>query len=331
MQQCKNAGTQKNPLGEHRWRDSRAFVHYCIRAFRPAVRRAVAVAALVLLSPAISSAQIYETVGIRAQGMSGAFVAVADDATATWWNPAGLAAGGYINAILEFDRVEDSSHTRASGFALTVPSLGLSYYRLSLSGMRTISTTVPPPANREDEGVLSQFGLTVGQSLGSHLVLASTVKLVHGLGTTAGDLDTGVMAVYGRLRAGAAVKNLRNSQLGEAEVFFSPGRQVRAGVSTKVGSASTVDVTLAFDGDLTTTPTVFGDVRHMAGGAEGWLFKRTLGLRGGVGFNTVGDTRRSGSVGVSAAFRSGMFADVQLTRGDDLSRNGWGFDLRVTF
>ena len=34
-------------------------------------------------------------------GMGGAFVAVADDATATWWNPAGLASGAYLNAIIE--------------------------------------------------------------------------------------------------------------------------------------------------------------------------------------------------------------------------------------
>ena len=35
-----------------------------------------------------ASAQIVESVGHRALGMGGAFVAVADDSTATWWNPA---------------------------------------------------------------------------------------------------------------------------------------------------------------------------------------------------------------------------------------------------
>ena len=40
--------------------------------------------------------RVYESVGIRAQGMGGAFVAVADDATASWWNPAGLAGGAYF-------------------------------------------------------------------------------------------------------------------------------------------------------------------------------------------------------------------------------------------
>jgi len=310
----------------------RAAVQWCMTALTPVWRGALA-AALVVVCPAVSHAQIYETVGIRAQGMSGAFVSVADDATATWWNPAGLAAGGYINAILEFDRVEDSSDSRASGFALTVPSLGLSYYRLSLRGMRTIQTTVPSPGDRQEEGFLNQFGVTVGQSLGSHLVIASTAKLVHGLDSTRGDIDVGVMTVYGRMRAGAAVKNLRNPQFGEIGLteLFSPGRQARAGVSFKVGSASRADLMVALDGDLTTTPTIFGDVRHLATGAEGWLFRRTVAIRGGVGINTVGETRRSTSVGASAAFRSGMFVDAQLTRGDDVTRNGWGFDLRVTF
>ena len=40
-------------------------------------------------------------VGARARGMGGAFVAVADDASATWWNPAGLPA------TLIFDGVAD--------------------------------------------------------------------------------------------------------------------------------------------------------------------------------------------------------------------------------
>ena len=47
------------------------------------VRRAALAAALVVVSATRAGAQIYESVGIRAQGMGGAFVAVADDASAT--------------------------------------------------------------------------------------------------------------------------------------------------------------------------------------------------------------------------------------------------------
>ena len=59
----------------------------------------VCLAVLVLAAPA--RAQVFETVGTRALGMGGAFVAVADDVTAVYWNPAGLANGGVIDAALQ--------------------------------------------------------------------------------------------------------------------------------------------------------------------------------------------------------------------------------------
>jgi hypothetical protein len=45
-------------------------------------------------------AQIVESVGSRALGMGGAFVAVASDSSATWWNPAGLAAGQFVDLAI---------------------------------------------------------------------------------------------------------------------------------------------------------------------------------------------------------------------------------------
>ena len=50
-------------------------------------------------SPLAAHAQLIEDIGIRAQGMAGAFVAVVDDATATWWNPAGLATGAFFSGV----------------------------------------------------------------------------------------------------------------------------------------------------------------------------------------------------------------------------------------
>ncbi len=284
-----------------------------------------------VLTPQAATAQIYESIGIRAQGLSGAFVAVADDATATWWNPAGLPGGGLFNAIIEFDRVEDPSSTRARAFALTVPSLGLSYYRLALNRMRPAGPTGMPPANREDDGVLSQFGATVGQSIGAHLVVASTVKLVRALDDNEADLDMGVMAMFGGARVGLAVKNLRTPEFFDGVELFELPYQARTGFSFKAGSASSAEVTAAVDADLTTTSTAFGIARHLATGAEALLLNRTVGVRGGVGINTVGETRMSASIGASVAFRSGIFADAQLTRGDDEARNGWGVALRLTF
>jgi hypothetical protein len=284
-----------------------------------------------LSAPKAASAQIYESIGIRAQGMSGAFVAVADDATTTWWNPAGLASGGYFNGIIEFDRVDHPAGTRARAFALNVPSLGFSYYRLALNGMRLTDPTGASSASRKDEGVLNQFGATVGQSVGPHLILGSTLKLVHALGKTGGDLDMGAMATFSRFRLGLAVKNLRAPEFSDGDTRLELTRQVRAGASVRGGSPSRAEILGAVDMDLTTTPTAVGEERHLATGVEAWLVNRAVGLRAGVGMNTIGESRTSGSVGVSVGLRGGSFLDGQLTRGADEARNGWGLALRVTF
>ena len=58
--------------------------------------------ALALVTPAGSAAaQTFEVVGTRAAGMGGAFVAVADDASATYWNPAGLALGHMFSLVVD--------------------------------------------------------------------------------------------------------------------------------------------------------------------------------------------------------------------------------------
>jgi F plasmid transfer operon, TraF, protein len=284
-----------------------------------------------VVAPTAATAQIYESIGIRAQGMSGAFVAVADDATTTWWNPGGLASGGYFNGIVEFDRTQDPAGTRSRAVAFTIPSLGLSYYRLALNGMRPADSTASRSASREDEGVLSEFGATVGQSVGPHLVLGSTLKLVHALGETRADLDAGAMAALGRVRLGVAVKNLRTPEFSEGDTRFELTRQVRAGAAVKAGATNRAEITAAIDADLTTTLTADGEERHLATGVEAWLVNRSVGVRAGIGMNTIGESRRSGSVGASVGLRGGFYLDGQLTRGADLARNGWGFDLRVTF
>ena len=51
--------------------------------------------------PSLAAGQGVEAVGMRALGMGGAFVAVADDASATYWNPAGLVTGSVFSAVAE--------------------------------------------------------------------------------------------------------------------------------------------------------------------------------------------------------------------------------------
>src|SRR3954469_3415174 len=159
----------------------------------------VFVVSLVSFVPRVSAQQA-DAVGVRAQGMAGAFTAVADDATASWWNPAGMAGGAYFNALIEAGSHDEPPSERNAigaprnaqradtrGFAVAFPALGLSYYHLRISEIQPITSTAAAAGDRQDGGaadvrlgaiVLSQFGASVGQSIGSHLVIGSTVKLL---------------------------------------------------------------------------------------------------------------------------------------------------------
>jgi len=333
-------------------------------------------AALVVVSATRAGAQIYESVGIRAQGMGGAFVAVADDASATWWNPAGLAGGAYVNAIIDWGTVQDprvatdaggavrpSWRSNSRGFAVAYPALGLSYYRLQVSEIQSIGPTAGSGTGRQDQGlapvrlrslVLQQFGATVGQSMGGHLVAGSTLKLIRGTlasatgvagqasleragelegeTSTSVDLDVGVMARFGGVRAGVVVKNIKQPAFTAGDDRVELRRQARAGLAVSSGSHGSMGpLTVAADADLTRTATATGDQRHIGSGAEVWLFGRSVGLRGGVSVNTIGDAKPTAGAGASLALRSGVYVDGQATLGSDEERRGWGLALRVTF
>ena len=60
----------------------------------------------------------------------------------------------------------------------------------------------------------NQFGATVGQSLGDHFVVATTVKVMNALSDTRGDFDIGAMAAFGPIRAGLNVRNLIGGTFG---------------------------------------------------------------------------------------------------------------------
>lgn len=337
--------------------------------------RGLTAAALVVFLASPARAQIYETVGTRAQGMGGAFVAVADDATATWWNPAGLASV-YFSTVFERSSMTEPADMApagpawrgdASAFAVSFPALGLSYYRLRISEIAPQAPTqAGEPAGREDLGAAgvvlrslatSQFGATVGQSLGAHLIIASTFKLVRaGLTTatdgsagdslddaanldvpleTSGDLDIGAMALIERVRLGVSVKHVNEPAFGDGGSRFVLARQARVGFAFSTAALSTGlrgtadSLTVAIDADLTKTATAFGDARHLAAGVEVSLLGQHLALRGGASTNTVGDVGSSASVGLSLALQSGVYLDGAATFGSDRSRKAWAIGLRL--
>jgi hypothetical protein len=314
------------------------------------------------LGTASAGAQTIETVGERAMGMGGAFVAVADDSSATWWNPAALAAGPFLDVAAGWSRTEfreggePRGRTTPVAVSLSTPPVGVSYYRFRITDIQpsepVSGPTVTPPAGREDGRVgvgrslrLHDVGVTLLSSIFPGVHVGTTLKLLHGnVEHTTGDLastsesqfdaDLGVLAVAGPWRLGGVVRNLRAAEFGGAagEGIRLP-RQARIGVAFDGAARRGSDAawTVSADVDVANYATVTGDRRVIAAGAERWLFGRRIGVRGGGRFNQIGHKERSATGGVSAAIRSGMFIEAHVVGGGSDDERGWGVGGRVSF
>jgi hypothetical protein len=297
----------------------------CSRRARRLIPSIVAFATIAF--PSLTFAQRFDDVGVRAQGMAGAFVAVADDASATWWNPAGLATG--LNVV---DLSAGVMNGNGRSVAFTFPSLGLSYYRLKTSQIQPLSPIESAGSGRQDNGAVSQFGATFGHSIAPQIVLATTVKLVSAVSETQADADLGVMATFGAIRLGATVRDLRNPTFGSGADAFSPGRRARAGAAFIGSGRGALDrLVFAVDADLNATPFDGRDERDVAAGLETWWLGRRVGVRAGGGVNTAGGGGSFGAFGASVAPYPRLNIDGAVTRGSDSARNRWSFGVRVTF
>ena len=293
--------------------------------------------ALALAFPSLAFAQRFDDVGVRAQGMAGAFVAVADDASATWWNPAGLATGlTFVDASIQ---VMEGGR---GGVALGFPSLGLSYYRLKISQIQPSASIAAAPSSRQDNGAagsglsahtgLTQFGVTVGQSFSQYLVVGTTVKLVSALGDTQADLDVGAMAAFGFMRLGVTVRDLRAPTFGSGSGAVTLDRRARAGAAVIAPARGPFDrLVFAVDADLNTATTAGREERDVAAGVEAWWLGRRFGVRGGAGANTAAGGGSFGALGVSVVPYPRVNLDAAVTRGGDSTRDQWSRGLRVTF
>ena len=140
-------------------------------------------------------------------GMGGAFVAVADDATAVYWNPAGLATGAFFSLLVDHTRAEtrvdptrvDSpgADTSATIVGMSTNSLAFSYYRLRIDQIERsfLPEASPDPARNDQWGeatlrsvITHNVALTGVQLLTPGFSLGSTIRYVYGsYGVDSGD------------------------------------------------------------------------------------------------------------------------------------------------
>jgi hypothetical protein len=204
---------------------------------------------------------------------------------------------------------------------------------------------------------VGQFGVTVLHTLLTGVHVGSTVKYVRGTARTSAiggseasllsisdlldagdelsggdsegtiDVDAGVLAVVGAIRAGGVVRNLRAPTFDGIRL----SRQVRVGAAFDGEAVGVVPFTVALDADVRRYDGGSGERRVVAIGGEHWLVRRRLAVRGGARFNTVGATDRAVTAGTSVSPRAGLFVDAHVAHGGDTGDGGWGVAARVSF
>jgi hypothetical protein len=286
-----------------------------------------------LVSPATpASAQGDPAPGVRAAGMAGAFTAVADDATAALWNPAGLASGAFVSAAVDGSRFGQQSGVFAG---VSTPLFALTYLRSATAEV----------SNGRNMLVTHDFGVSLVQSLGdTGIAVGTTLKLVHGVTSAAGvmstsenafDADAGVMFSGGLGQIGLVVRNIAQPSFaldGAPENEIRLDRKVRGGTSVRLNDRTTV----AADVEFTKATTVSGVWRDAAAGVEAHPVGRVW-LRSGVHWNTAGgDPGAAGAApivafGASYAIRGALMADAQASVGSARGNRGWGIGLRFAY
>lgn len=307
------------------------------------------------LSTEAEAQRTFEVVGSRALGMGGAFVAVADDPTAVFWNPAGLASGQPAGATIEWIRFRSGDRGAAPSagpWQRSARFVSLGTWPIGLSYANFHETSLIQDA----EGALQSqrfstkyFGATVLQTLVDGLVVGTTLKYVRGTvatgsvtesitsdaldagaereGVTSGalDLDLSAMIDARVFRLGWTTRNLRSPEFkGSAGTAIELKRQSRMGLAILPADG----LTFAVDLDVSTTDLPTGRSRLLAVGAEQVLSPR-FALRGGARWNLRGVRTTVGSVGASFALKPGTWLDGHFTRGRAQGERGFGFALRT--
>lgn len=310
-----------------------------------------------LVGSAVSAAaQPFEAVGSRALGMGGAFVAVADDASAAYWNPAGLASGQPAGATIEWlqFRVGDRDgkwQTQPENRTTRFVSLGT--WPIALSILDIEETRVAGvQADRGEWFSSRHYGLSLLQTVTEGVVVGTTLRYVRSQ-VAAGvvpvsffreaaldnvrslprqssqtfDLDLSAMYDARVFRLGATVRNLRAPSLpapGGESIVQSRETRVGLAIFPKAG------VTLAIDMDLDTVLVAGRPWRQVAAGAEVRV-SRTVVARAGARRNRdvpLADGWLA-TAGAGVMVRPGTWLDVHGAFGPEDTGRRLGVGLRA--
>ncbi len=156
------------------------------------------------------------SVGARATGMGGAFGSMADDATALYWNPAGIARVGRSELGLSHTQWLVNTKFNWAGISLSLDrnnSIGIHFTQLDYG--EDIVTTIDQPMGTGDRWSAMDIavGLSYARNLTDRFSIGGTVKYINqriwSESASAFALDVGMLFITGfnDMRLGVSISN----------------------------------------------------------------------------------------------------------------------------
>jgi len=256
---------------------------------------------LLLVVPSICSAGAFDPIAsnARAWGMGGAYTAVVADATAVYWNPAGLVGVRRPSVALTHFDVQSLGLLSFDQIVFAQPFVfnnvvAVAWSRLGTTGQVTFMDYAE-----------NTFILSYQQPVLNNLSLGLNFKVFQVQYDQPGSgfgVDLGVRYQFlPELTLGMMIENFNRP-----EIYWTTGAYDRLPVNMRVGLAGEIDenTIVALDGDrlLDLNPKIYL-------GAERWFFGRLLALR--VGVNYLSLERRfqpAGGLGLRVAFLEFAYA-----------------------
>ena len=156
-------------------------------------------------------------VGAASAGMGGAFVSVANNATALYWNAAGISGGGkYEAAVSHSDWLAETNFDFAG---IVIPlgnfgSVGFSFTSLSMDDMKVTTVEKPDGTGEFFNANDIAFGLTYARNLTERFSIGFTAKYIQQtiwhMTSSAFAIDAGTLFktdLLGGMVIGAAISN----------------------------------------------------------------------------------------------------------------------------
>ena len=275
-------------------------------------------------------------IGARATAMGGAFVAVADDASAVFWNPAGIARlSGNVIAVHHLNWVSDINLTQATyvfSLGFLPGMLAVNARSLYMDDLERTTVYQPNGDGTFFDAGYSSFGLTYARSLTDKFSVGLTASLVHAglddLSSNALSFDVGTLydTGYRSLKIGMEIANM-GSELSYIDGTEPSRLPILFRVGASVNVVNSLEHHVLATGEFSHPP----DNKERLNGGFEYAFKDFFFLRGGYNFGYDVESL-TGGLGVKfpTSLASETRFDYSYTDLDDLAA-AHRFSLEIDF